>query len=176
MDAAEREPDRVVVRHHLHPQPGYPFALALRIEYVLSAEGLRVSTTATNVGDDPCPFGAGAHPYLRPGSPVVDPALLHLPARSVLQVDPDGIPVGATPVEGTEFDFLQPRPLGGTRLDHCFTDLQPDDDRLTRVSLTSAGGDGSGVMLWVDESYPYLMVFTGDPLPASHGGASRSSR
>ena len=65
---AEREPHRVVVRHDLHPQPGYPFALAISIEYVLSADGLRVSTTATNVGGDPCPFGAGAHPYLRPGS------------------------------------------------------------------------------------------------------------
>ena len=27
---AEREPHRVVVRHDLHPLPGYPFALAIR--------------------------------------------------------------------------------------------------------------------------------------------------
>ena len=28
-------------------------------------------------------------------------------------------------------------------------------------------GDGNGrvVTLWVDEGYPYLMLFTGDPLP-----------
>ena len=32
---AEREPHRVVLEHLLHPQPGYPFALALRIEYSL---------------------------------------------------------------------------------------------------------------------------------------------
>ena len=66
----EREPHRLVIRHDLHPQPGYPFALAISIEYVLSADGLRVSTTATNVGGEPCPFGAGAHPYLRPDSAV----------------------------------------------------------------------------------------------------------
>ena len=46
----EREADRVVLEHTLHPQPGYPFSLALSIEYSLSEEGLRVTTTATNVG------------------------------------------------------------------------------------------------------------------------------
>ena len=161
---AEREPHRVVVRHGLHPQPGYPFALAISIEYVLSADGLRVSTTATNVGADPCPFGAGAHPYLRPGSLMVDLATLHLPAQSVLHVDADGIPVCAAPVEGTEFDFRRPRALGETRLDHCFTDLEPGDDGLTRVTFASPA-NGTGVMLWVDEAYPYLMLYTGDDRP-----------
>ena len=38
---AEREADRVVLEHTLHPQPGYPFALELSIEYALSPAGLR---------------------------------------------------------------------------------------------------------------------------------------
>ena len=46
----DHDADRVAVEHELRPQPGYPFALALRLEYDLSANGLRVSTTATNVG------------------------------------------------------------------------------------------------------------------------------
>ncbi len=37
-NVAEREPGRVVMEHVLHPQPGYPFSLALSIEYALSAE------------------------------------------------------------------------------------------------------------------------------------------
>ena len=37
---AEREPHRVVLEHVLRPQPGYPFSLALAIEYALSEEGL----------------------------------------------------------------------------------------------------------------------------------------
>ena len=73
-------------------------------------------TTATNVGGEPCPFGAGAHPYLLPDAPLVDSAMLHLPARTLLDVDTDGIPVGVAPVDGTEFDFLQRRPIGVTRL------------------------------------------------------------
>jgi aldose 1-epimerase len=48
----------------LHPQPGYPFTLRLRVEYRLGAEGLTVRTTAENAGDRACPFGAGHHPYI----------------------------------------------------------------------------------------------------------------
>ena len=64
----ERERHRVVMEHVLHPRPGYPFSLALAIEYRLSDDGLRVQTTATNVGPRPCPFGSGAHPYLTLGT------------------------------------------------------------------------------------------------------------
>ena len=48
----EREPHRAVMRHLIHPQPGYPFSLALSIVYLLSDEGLSVSTTARNVGEE----------------------------------------------------------------------------------------------------------------------------
>ena len=40
----EREADRVVMQHTLHPQPGYPFSLALSVEYALSEDGLRVTS------------------------------------------------------------------------------------------------------------------------------------
>ena len=66
----------------LPPRPGYPFALALRIEYTLSSNGLSVATTATNVGVDPCPYGAVSYPYLRAGGGSIDSSILHLPART----------------------------------------------------------------------------------------------
>jgi aldose 1-epimerase len=69
------------------------------------------------------------------------------------------LPIGQAPVAGSDLDFREPRPIGSTKLDHCFTDLGRDDDGRARIAL--AGGP----MLWVDESYPYLMVFTGDGLP-----------
>jgi aldose 1-epimerase len=43
--AAEREPHRAGMAHVLHPQPGYPFSLGLRVEYTLTDGGLRVRTT-----------------------------------------------------------------------------------------------------------------------------------
>jgi aldose 1-epimerase len=49
---AEREAHRVVMRHVLYPQPGYPFLLRTSIEYELSDRGLRVKTTTTNLGSE----------------------------------------------------------------------------------------------------------------------------
>ncbi len=107
---AERTANVVRMEHRLHPRPGYPFALDVAIEYLVSGEGLRVQTTATNVGSHPCPYGAGAHPYLTLGTRTVDPLLLRVPAGTVLQTDDRGIPTGAIPVEGTDYDFRKPRP------------------------------------------------------------------
>jgi aldose 1-epimerase len=160
---SDREPNRVVMQHRIHPQPGYPFSLQISIEYLLSHDGLRVQTTATNLGAGPCPYGCGAHPYLSPGTEAVDSATLQAPGRTVLLSDERGIPVGSESVEGTEYDFRRPRQIAATRLDNAFTDLERDGDGLARVSLSPS--EGSGLTLWVDRSYEYLMLFTGDPVP-----------
>jgi aldose 1-epimerase len=159
----EREDDRVLLEHVLHPQPGYPFSLALEVEYALAADGLSVRTTATNIGVDACPYGAGVHPYLTVGTPSVDAAILTSPGATVIRSDDRGLPVGTDPVERTPFDFRRARAIAATTLDHAFTDLERGDDGLARVELRHP--DGSGVVLWVDEGYRYLMLFTGDPLP-----------
>jgi aldose 1-epimerase len=161
---AEREADRVVMEHTLHPQPGYPFSLAVSIEYALSETGLAVRTTSTNVGRDMCPYGVGAHPYLTVGTETVDPVVLRAPGATALTSDERGLPDGATSVEGTEYDFRQPRRIGSTKLDNAFTDLERDEGGIARVELRDPEGV-SGLALWVDESYPYLQLFTGDPLP-----------
>lgn len=160
----EREATRVVLQHTLHPQPGYPFALRVSIEYALLPTGLHVQTTATNVGAQPCPFGAGAHPYVTVGTPSVDSVLLHVPADSVLQADEHGIPFGSGLVDGTDHDFRQPRLIGETKLDTAFTGLERGTDGIARVELRHPD-HGDGLALWVDVRYPYLMLYTGDDRP-----------
>lgn len=163
-DVAEREPHRVALEHLVHPRPGYPFTLAMRIEYGLTERGLEVRTTATNVGPETCPYGTGAHPYFTVGTERVDSATLSVPAETVLRSDERGIPTGADPVDGTEYDFRRPRPIGATRLDHCFTGLTRDGDGRARIELRDPAG-GGGLTVWVEEAYGYVMLFTGDPLP-----------
>ena len=155
---AEREADRVALAHVLYPQPGYPFSLELRVEYSLSKEGLAVRTEAMNLGPFPAPYGVGSHPYLAVERDVVDDVELRVPAATVLQADERGLPIGRATVADASLDFREPRPIGSVRLDHCFTDLARDDDGLAYVRL-------GATTLWVDENYPYLMVFTGDSLP-----------
>jgi len=162
--AVEHEPSRVVMEHTIHPQPGYPFTLTLRVGYSLAEDGLSVSTTATNIGADACPYGAGAHPYLTLGTPTVDRLVLQAPGRRVLVHDERDLPVGSEPVDGTEFDFTAARPIGAAKLDNAFTDLLRDPDGFARVVLQNSE-TGRSITLSVDGHYPYLMLFTGDPLP-----------
>jgi len=118
--AVEREPARVVLEHFLHPQPGYPFSVRLRVDYRLAETGLTVRTDARNVGIRACPFGAGHHPYvLAPTGRVDDLAL-------------DGKRIDARQLDETR---LRP---GGWRV------------------------EVGQVVVWADDAWPWLQVFTGD--------------
>jgi aldose 1-epimerase len=148
----------------LGPQAGYPFTLELDVTYRLDATGLTVSTTATNRGDTPCPYGAGAHPYVRAGDGLVDDAVLTVPAAMTLEADVRGIPTGVSrPVAGTVFDFRSPRAVGPLVLDTAFTGLQADSDGITRVVLRAPASD-QRVTVWMDGTHPYAMIYSGDTL------------
>jgi aldose 1-epimerase len=161
--AADHGPSHVVMEHVLHPQPGWPGTLALRIEYALGESGLTVTTSATNVGSRDCPFGAGQHPYLTLGTATIDSLTLQAPGASYLETDERGIPTASHPVQDTELDFRSPREIGPAQLDHAFTDLERGSDGIARVQLANPGTDRR-LTLWVDDSYRYLMLFTGDTL------------
>jgi aldose 1-epimerase len=162
----ERGAARIVLEHALDPQPGYPFSLSLRLGYELTPQGLTVRTSVTNAGVARCPFGVGFHPYLscEPSGARVDASLLKLPASEYVLADARGIPTGRAPVEGTPFDFRQLRPIGDLVLDHAFASLARDPDGRARVELASAD-QRRRITLWLDESYRYVQVFTGDTLP-----------
>ena len=162
--ATDHHADRVTMRHTLHAQPGYPFTLELAVAYELSERGLTVAMTATNRGTSAAPFGCGAHPYLHLGDSGVDPLVLRIPAAVVMRSNERGLPKRSEPVEGSELDFRQARPIGATVLDNAFTELERDGDGLAHARLEDPAS-GDAVTLWVDEAYRYLMVFTGDPLP-----------
>jgi Mn-dependent DtxR family transcriptional regulator len=68
------------------------------------------------------------------------------------------------PVAGTDYDFRTRRAIGGLVLDNAFSDLERDADGVARVELRDLVS-GAGRTLWMDEAYPYVMVFSGDPLP-----------
>jgi aldose 1-epimerase len=159
----ERAPERVVMVAHLRPMQGYPFALDLQVAYELAGEGLRVTTSATNVGGATCPYGTGQHPYLSPGAGLVDACSFQLQAATRVDTDDERqLPTGRVPVDGTVYDFNSPKQLADLAIDYAFTDLVRDGDGRAWMHLT--GPDGAVVSLWVDESYPYLEVFTGDTL------------
>ena len=157
---------QVVMGIVLHPQMGYPFTLDVRVDYELTAAGLTVRTTATNLGTQPCPYGTGQHPYLSLGTELVDECELHLDADTYLPTDERGLPIGSADVQGSAFDFRVPRQIGTREIDYTFTDLARDSDGLAWVHLSAA--NHGAVALWVDESYPYLEIYTAHTQPAPH--------
>jgi len=163
-NVVDQTTDRVVLDYVLEPQPGYPFTLGLGIEYSLADSGLAVTTTARNIGSGPCPYGSGQHPYLTLGTPTVDSLRLQVPGQTVLLSDERGLPVGEESVDGSEYDFRAGRTIDDAVLDNAYTELERDTDGRACVVLDDPDG-GAGLALWVDDSYPYLMVFTGDRLP-----------
>jgi aldose 1-epimerase len=164
--AREHDASRVVMVARLFPLAGYPFMLDLSVEYALGDGGLVVTTSATNVGDTPAPYGYGQHPYLSPGSGRIDDCWLQLDARTRIDTDPERqLPTGRVPVAGTPFDFRERRRLGGTRIDFAFTDLARDPEARAWVRLT--GSDARTAELWVDESFPLIELYTADTLVPS---------
>ena len=100
--AIEHEPDRVLMATRLHPLTGYPFLLDVQIEYALSSAGLSVTTTATNEGEMACPYGSGQHPYLSPGTGLIDTCTLQLEAASWVDTANDRqLPTGTRATAGT---------------------------------------------------------------------------
>jgi len=162
----ELSPASVSLSYRLMAQSGYPWAVDLHVLYDLSADGLTVTQTATNLSPSPAPYASGAHPYLRVGSGGVDEWELTVPASSRLLVDEQLIPVGAEPVDGTPYDFRVSRPVRDLVIDHAFGDLDRDEAGVATVVLRDPAS-GDGVALWMDERHRWIQVFTAelDPVP-----------
>ncbi len=159
----EHTPNSVSLTYRLMAQTGYPWSLDLEVVYDLSADGLTVTQTATNLAGTTAPYASGAHPYLCVGPGPVDSWELTLPASTRSLVDDRLLPVGSEDVEGTDYDFRVTRPIRGTEFNHAFTDLQRDGNGRANVALQGE----RAVTLWVDEHHRWLQVYTADDVPAT---------
>jgi aldose 1-epimerase len=123
-----------------------------------------VTLRARNAGRRPAPYGAGMHPYVRAELAGIDGTTLRLGAERWLENDDRNVPTGRLlSVDGTPYDFRQPRVIGSTKMDTAFTGLARDADGMASVELQAPNG-GRRVTVWMDRHFDYLMVFTGDPL------------
>ncbi|WP_167132552.1 aldose 1-epimerase family protein [Paramicrobacterium chengjingii] len=142
-------------------QDGYPFTLDIAVDFRLDDDGMHCAVTATNRGDAAAPFGTGPHPYLVAGEGRVDDWSATIGADSVLTVTDDRlIPTGIKPVDGTDFDFREPRVIGDTFIDHAYTGLARDADGIAAVQVRSQAG--TGVEITWDAACPWVQVHTAD--------------
>jgi aldose 1-epimerase len=145
---------------------GYPFALAVCITYTLSDDGLSVNFTLENTGTCDAPVAIGQHPYFTVNSPLIDADTLSLPYGSYLEYK-DLLPTGnVLPVAGSPFDFRESHAIGDVKFNTCFLNPVRDDDGHTRIHLSFS--ENKSLTIWLDASFSYVVLYSGDPLPDDH--------
>jgi aldose 1-epimerase len=157
--------DAVTLGTVLEPRAGYPFRLAVAVDYALTADRLSVTVRVRNDADEDAPVGVGMHPYFAVGGGRVDElpegaladAEVSVPARTAMVTD-GGLPTGET----EPFDGAIGR-IGDRVLDVPLTDLVRDGDGWARTVLRGPAGS---LEMAVDGSWPWLQVFSADTLPA----------
>lgn len=146
---------------------GYPFALRASVTYELEPNAMTCRFTLENTREHAAPVAAGFHPYFTVGSERIDGDTLHVPMESILEFE-NLLPTGQVlPVEGTPYDFRQPRPIGETAFNTCYLNPLRDPDGMLRLRLEPANG-ANGITVWMDTAFNYIVLYSGDPLPDSH--------
>lgn len=158
----ERDDAALVVHRTIHPRPGYPFIVEVRLAWSLDDDGLRCAVTLSNVGATAAPVGFGAHPYLALGGAAADAVSVEVPADRVVLVDErDKIPQATVEVTGTPFDLRAAPKLGAVDLpeiDHAYTGLGRGPDGCWEATVATPSHTAT---VWGGEGLDWVQVFTG---------------
>ena len=106
----------------------FPYESELTLQYTVTKDGVEVTYTAVNRGEQNMPSTFALHPYYklldgREGTRV------RVPARSIMEATEDLLPTGKLlNVEGTAYDLREPKPVKDMMFDDVWTDLEPGED------------------------------------------------
>jgi aldose 1-epimerase len=143
---------------------GYPFSLAISVTYELGQRGLSCSFAVQNVGRQAAPVGVGFHPYFTVGTPLVDEAEAMIPCGGYLEFNERLAPTGKVfDVTGTEWDYRHYRGIGNRRFNHCYVDLERDEEGMATASLRQMQS-GRVIDIVMDRSFSAVVVYTGDAI------------
>lgn len=157
----------VTLAASVYPQHGYPFTLDTSVTYAIGPDGLTVTHQIANVGSQAAPFGVGAHPYLRVGDVPAADLRLTLSARSCTPTNERLLPEPQQSLDGSPWDLRGGRRVGDLDFNLAFTDFAATPSANGRVEHALDAPDGTGLRLWADEVFGWLMVYTPDNFPGS---------
>ena len=149
----------------IRPQPGYPYAIDLRLSYTLDAAGLTLEARMRNVGKQAAPCFFGWHPYFRlADDSLVDDWQLQIPAQTLIRTDAQLIALSGAAAyvaldDAPALDFREPRRIGDSIIDQGYTDLEADDDGRIRTRLRDPAS-GLGIAVWQERGV--MHAFTAD--------------
>ena len=146
----------------IYPQHGYPFIIDTSVTYELTDHGLQVTHRLTNVGSVRAPFGIGAHPYLRVGDVPAADLTVTVSGRTHALVNDKMIPESLESVDGKHVDLRGGERVGDLKADVALTDLDVVEGL---VSHRLSAPDGTSLVLWADEVFGWVQVFSPDQFP-----------
>lgn len=155
----------VVSTYSIKNEEGYPFHLLVNVTHTLTADDFFISVTATNMNSNghPLPFYMGWHPYFKctayKAVVTLDPCTKWNHVHLDSNMDPTGMTSITSMFEGSE-------PIGGTLEKPTFYDdeFKPLKRSRSCLSLNTKIWDAETnqtVVLWQDDSFPFVHVFTG---------------
>ncbi len=128
------ERDKVHVTTYVDMGPDYPYYAAypfesrLSLTYTLNNQGVAITYTVENKGQQTLPFGFALHPYFMVISGKSD-TTVSLPADIVMEADKTLLPttrlLDVKQIMYAMFDLHEARPVGVLKLDHVYTALTP---------------------------------------------------
>lgn len=148
----------------IYGRRGYPFSLAIRVTYRLDHRGLSCSFAVQNVGRQAAPVGVGFHPYFTVGTALVDEVEATIPCAGYLEFNERLAPTGTIfDVTGTEWDHRHYRGIGNRRFNHCYVELERDEEGMATASMRHVGS-GRVIDIVMDRSFSAVVVYTGDAI------------
>lgn len=124
----------------------WPFPFDAELSYALYGRRLHIGLALTNRHAGPAPAGIGLHPYFPRNTGVT----LQFRAGGVWINGKDVLLAQHAKVP-REWDHANGLPIGGERLDNCFT---------TWNRTAGIGGIGGGVTITADAAFRHLQVYT----------------
>lgn len=156
-ELVERTESSVTQSAQIYPELGYPFELSTAVRHSLADDGLTVTHTIRNDGDTPAPVAIGSHPYPKIGDVPTGDLTVTVDAATHFDVDERSNVVGESAVDGTALDLRSGRRISELTLDDGFADVAQVGGRAEHVLSSD---DGRRVVVWGDESFRYVQVFT----------------
>lgn len=142
-----------------HMEEGYPGTLDVEVTYKLEGSSLIIDHKATT--DQTTVLNLVNHSYfLLDNAPDIGHYLLQLNCREYLETQKNLLPTGKIlPVEGSSYDFREPRPLGSFLLDTPFVIAAENGDAASLYSRHS------GIRMSVRTNQPGIVVYTPPGFP-----------
>jgi aldose 1-epimerase len=138
------------------PDADWPFHLSAIQRFDLTANALRVELTLTNTGTTPMPAGMGFHPFF----PRAENTTLETRWQGMWTMSEAKVPIEHRTIPA-DADYSKSRPIGGWRIDNCFTGWSGKavlGYATHRTELTATRGFGHCVCFVPADNRPFIAL------------------